>query len=178
MTTTVLQYPDAKHIVDLVGDERTTYLNKVADFYNDLKAKGYSVPSVSLKGTGDETYLETEPVTGEYITELYKSGKIDLTKGKTLGPRVSSLLDKIKTEQDVTIFNTHTGNVVYNMEKDELVLVDLIQNTKCTEFRKVKKFSPAYLEEMRLKQEQEEKEEEEKLAQEQQTQETQEGDVV
>ena len=160
--TVTFKFPNDKYIVDLKGSERTTYLKKLRDFYNDLKSKSFPVPSATLKKEGsDDSYLEMETLEQNYISVLFQEGVITEDKARKLSPRVSEILDKIKESEDVTIFNAHTLNVVYNPTTDKLFLVDLTQNSKCSDFNKVKKFSPEYLEKMKQKQLEEEKEEEE-----------------
>jgi len=135
--------------VALTGTERTTYLTKLRDFYNGLKDDGFLIPSVTLIDEGtDSSYLETEEIEGNYIADLFRQGVITEEKARSLSPRVTKQLDEIEEKKKVTIYNTHTGNVVYNPLSNKLTFVDLTQNTDCPEFRTVKKLSQEYIDKM------------------------------
>lgn len=142
------QYPNSKYVVSLTGTERTNYLTKVKDLYNNLKSKGYPMPSATIEGTNDSTYVKCESKSGDFISKLFKEGKLSQEKARKLSPRVMEIVDEIKSKEGITIYNTHTGNVVYDPSSDKLYLMDITQNSNITEFRTVKKLSQEYLDKL------------------------------
>jgi hypothetical protein len=162
--TTIFEFPNAKYVISLTGTERETYMNKLKDVYTSLNSKGYAVPSVTIEGTGDDTFIKSEVKNGKYITVLFNDGTLTEDKARKLSPRVMEVVDKVLANENVQISNTHSNNVVYDTESDKIYLMDLTQNSEMTEYRNAKKFNQAYLdllEQQRLKEEQEQKEKEE-----------------
>lgn len=145
------QYPNFKYIVNLKSTDRENYLTSLKNLYNSLKDSGFPVPSATLEGTGDETYVQTETKEGDFIAKLFQQGKIPQDKARSLSPRVSNIVDKIKSEKGISIYNTHTGNVLYNPSTDEIMLMDITQNSQNNQYTKVSKMSQQYLDVLKQK---------------------------
>ncbi len=138
-------FPNFKFALVATGEERTQYLTKLRDFYNRLNESGLPVPVATINGSGDSAFLELEEIPGNYIATLFQEGVITEDHARTLSPRVSAILERIKAEKGVTVYNAHTGNVVYDPATNTLMLTDLTQNTECPEFSRVRQLSPEFL---------------------------------
>ena len=155
------RYPNDVYMVDLVGEKRSEYMRSLSGLYNDLKGKGYPVPGASVVDEGsDVSYVLFEGVSGESLDELVSGGSVDKSVATGVYKRVMEKLSELKLKEGVVVYNMHQGKICYDVDKDGFMICDFSRNSKMDVYGRVEKFTPEYLEEMRLKNEEREKENE------------------
>ena len=149
-------YPNSVVTVDLIGEERQTYLQTLVDTYNELNGKGYPIPLAYLREgvDGGEPYVELEHMEGgASIGDLMAEGKLELEKARGIYAGICDARKRIREKEGITIYNNHRYNTMYNMETGRACICDLTQCSRLPNFAKVRKYTAEHLEKMRIKNE-------------------------
>lgn len=146
------RYPNDMFMVDLKGDKRLEYMRAVVGLYNDLKGKGYPVPSATIVDEeGDESYITFEGVMSDSLEDKVSMGVVSDELLRDVYSRVLAKLKKIRMDVDVIVYNQSPGSICYDEERDKFLICDLTQCNKLSIFGRVKQFTLEHIEKMNKK---------------------------
>ena len=147
---TTFKFPNRIHILDLKREKRRDYLTQLKDIYNDLNAKGYSIPSAVIEDidSDDASFLKLTIENGERLCDIQR--ELSMEEGKTVAKLLGNVISSIEKNEGLRIYNVVSSSVVYCKKDNKVWIVDLTQNSKLRgEYRSAKKLNPEYVEEMK-----------------------------
>ena len=123
-------FPNQQYELALDGEKREEFFECVKETYQQIKEAGFNVPQVTVKGEGDATYLEYEPMHGDNIKNLVAKGKMTEEKAREVRKKAIEMVDAIREKLGLSIYNVHSANIFYNTENNKTYLFDVIQTSK------------------------------------------------
>lgn len=123
-------FPNQQYELTLDGEKREEFFECVKETYQQIKEAGFNVPQVTVKGEGDATYLEYEPMHGDNIKNLVAKGKMTEEKAREVRKKAIEMVDAIREKLGLSIYNVHSANIFYNTENNKTYLFDVIQTSK------------------------------------------------
>lgn len=123
-------FPNQQYELTLTGEKREEFFECVKETYQQIKEAGFNVPQVTVKGEGDATYLEYEPMHGDNIKNLVAKGKMTEEKAREVRKKAIEMVDSIREKLSLSIYNVHSANIFYNTENKKTYLFDVIQTSK------------------------------------------------
>lgn len=139
------RFPNDQYVLDLTGETRLSFFEQIKQVYTTIKEAGFNVPSVTIKGEGDASYIEYELIKGDNIRNLVLQGKITEEKAGQIRKEAIKMVDAIREKTGISVYNVHSANIFYAIDLNKTYLFDVIQSNVNHQAPQVTRHTEAYL---------------------------------